>query len=129
MTPEPPQPSTGSRVAVSAAKSGCLLGLIGFAGGFFGPMIFAPDANQGPMLGIFFTGPAGLVLGLLIGAIVGWCRRHEPVPPPCGVSSKLKRLWLKTGEDGTAVSFLLLLMAPISAMNGLGGVAAGRLRR
>lgn len=111
MTSEPPQPSTGSRVAASAAKGGCLLGLIGFAGGFFGPMIFAPDANQGPMLGIFFTGPAGLVLGLLIGAVVGWCRRHEPLPPPTGMPSKPRRLWywLKTGEDGTVWSFVLLI--------------------
>ncbi|MBL9178020.1 MAG: hypothetical protein JNM65_08150 [Verrucomicrobiaceae bacterium] len=59
MTPEPPKPSTGTRVAVSAAKSGCLLGLIGFAGGFFGPMIFAPQSNQGPMLGIFLHRAGG----------------------------------------------------------------------
>src|SRR6266542_2468038 len=40
-----------------------LLGGIGFTGGFFGPMIFAPGANQGPMLGIFITGPLGFILG------------------------------------------------------------------
>ncbi|MBE7494218.1 MAG: hypothetical protein HS117_04700 [Verrucomicrobiaceae bacterium] len=110
-SPRSAQPSTGSRVAVSAAKGGCLLGLIGFTGGFFGPMIFAPGANQGPMLGIFFTGPAGLVLGLLIGAVAGWCRRHEPVPPLTGMPSRPRRLWLwlKTGEDGTMWSFVLLI--------------------
>lgn len=37
-------------------------GLISFALGFFGPMVLAPGANQGPMLG-FFTGPAGLAAG------------------------------------------------------------------
>lgn len=46
-----------------------LVGGIGFIGGFFGPMIFAPDANQGPLLGIFITGPAGFVVGGSIGFI------------------------------------------------------------
>lgn len=41
-----------------------LLGGIGFAAGFFGPMIFAPGANQGPLLGIFITGPLGFLAGL-----------------------------------------------------------------
>jgi MFS family permease len=42
-------------------------GTIGFVGGFFGPMLFAPDANQGPMLGLFITGPGGVVFGALAG--------------------------------------------------------------
>lgn len=41
-----------------------LVGGIGFAAGFFGPIIFAPDANQGPLLGIFITGPLGFLGGL-----------------------------------------------------------------
>ena len=44
-----------------------LLGVLGFLAGFIGPAILAPGANQGPMLGIFITGPLGLVAGLLIG--------------------------------------------------------------
>lgn len=118
MTPASPQPSTGSRVAASAAKGGCLLGLIGFACGFFGPMIFTAEANQDPMLGILITGPAGLVLGLLIGAVVGWSRRNEVVPQASGMPKHRQFwLWLKTGEDGTAVSFLLLITGiPLGAM-------------
>jgi hypothetical protein len=46
-----------------------LLGSIGFSGGFFGPIIFTPSANQGPLLGIFITGPAGFVLGGIAGLI------------------------------------------------------------
>jgi len=42
------------------------LGGIGFAVGFFGPMIFEPEANQGPMVGIFITGPGGALLGLIL---------------------------------------------------------------
>jgi hypothetical protein len=48
----------------------------GFALGFFGPMVFAPGANQGPMLGIFITGPLGLPVGALIGAFL-WQRRRR----------------------------------------------------
>jgi len=43
---------------------------IGFAGGFFGPMILTPDANQGPMLGLFITGPLGFLCGAAIGTAV-----------------------------------------------------------
>lgn len=34
-------------------------GAVGFAIGFFGPMIFVPESNQGPLLGILYTGPLG----------------------------------------------------------------------
>jgi hypothetical protein len=44
-----------------------LVGGIGFAAGFFGPMVFAPGANQGPLLGIFITGPLGFLGGLAWG--------------------------------------------------------------
>ena len=54
---------------VSMLKWAAILGAIGFAGGFFGPIIFVPDANQGPLLGIFITGPAGFVGGLIFGAL------------------------------------------------------------
>jgi hypothetical protein len=43
-------------------------------GGFLGPMILAPEANQGPLLGIFITGPLGLVVGAIAGAIIAWYR-------------------------------------------------------
>ena len=46
-----------------------ILGVIGFLGGFIGPMIFTPGANQGPMLGIFITGPLGGVIGAVAGAV------------------------------------------------------------
>lgn len=55
-----------------------LIGLAGFLLGFVGPILLAPEANQGPLLGIFITGP----LGAIVGAIMGlWFRRrskHEP---------------------------------------------------
>jgi len=45
------------------------VGGIGFCAGFFGPMVFAPDANQGPLLGIFITGPLGVLLGAIGGFV------------------------------------------------------------
>jgi hypothetical protein len=46
------------------------LGLVAFAVGFFGPIAWAPDANQGPLLGIFITGPLGFVVGALLGLLL-----------------------------------------------------------
>jgi len=51
-----------------AFKFGKLIGAIAFAIGFFGPMIFAPDSGNGPMLGIFITGPLGFLVGAIFGA-------------------------------------------------------------
>src|SRR5258708_28530789 len=48
-----------------------VLGITGFVCGFIGPMVFAPESNQGPMLGIFITGPAAALLGAILGVVVG----------------------------------------------------------
>lgn len=44
-----------------------IVGGIAFLGGFIGPIIFTPEANQGPLFGIFFTGPIGAVFGGILG--------------------------------------------------------------
>lgn len=54
----------------SMVRGASMVGGIGFCAGFFGPMILAPDANQGPLVGIFITGP----LGAVVGAIGGFVR-------------------------------------------------------
>jgi hypothetical protein len=48
-----------------------VVGTIGFLLGFVGPIILYPDSPQGPLLGIFFTGPLGALVGAVLGAIVG----------------------------------------------------------
>ncbi len=48
-------------------RTAIMVGGVTFAAGFFGPIILAPDANQGPLLGIFITGPLGFTLGLAWG--------------------------------------------------------------
>ena len=69
---------------VSSVVLGAVVtGGIGFAAGFFGPMILTPGANQGPLLGIFITGPLGVLLGAAGGAIY-WFRGRgmRPGAPP-----------------------------------------------
>jgi hypothetical protein len=57
-----------------ALLGGIVVGGLGFIIGFFGPLLWAPDANQGPLLGIFVTGPIGFV----IGAVGGGRSRKAP---------------------------------------------------
>jgi hypothetical protein len=65
---------------------GALLGGgIGFAAGFIGPMVFAPEANQGPLLGIFTTGPAGVLVGAVAGLVYGLLRLRPGFPVRPGV--------------------------------------------
>ena len=56
-------------VSVMAGLGAAIVGGLGFVLGFFGPMLLAPEANQGPMLGLFVTGPAGVVIGAIAGAV------------------------------------------------------------
>jgi len=51
-----------------------IVGAIGFVLGFFGPLILAPNNNLGPLLGIFITGPIGLLFGIFVGNRY-WARR------------------------------------------------------
>ena len=67
---------TGSRALMRyTVICGAIIGGIGFVAGFIGPMIVTPSANQGPLLGIFFTGPLGFVAGALGGLVYGLSAR------------------------------------------------------
>jgi hypothetical protein len=46
-----------------------VFGCVWFLAGFIGPMIVVPSANQGPMVGIFITGPLGVVTGAVLGGL------------------------------------------------------------
>jgi hypothetical protein len=52
-----------------------IIGFPSFLAGFIGPIIFTPQANQGPLLGIFITGPAGAVIGFIAGTL--FSQRHR----------------------------------------------------
>jgi hypothetical protein len=70
----------GSRgILTSAACWAAAAGALAFCAGFFGPMILAPGANQGPLLGLFITGPLGFIGGGIAGLIYAlWRRPRNP---------------------------------------------------
>ncbi len=90
-----------------------ILGGIGFIAGFFGPMILAPGANQGPMLGIFITGPLGAIAGAAYGI---W---HE-LRGTGATTSDAAAGWVRPALRGGA-----MFLAAILVMNGLGALAFG----
>ena len=55
-----------------------IIGGISFAVGYCGPIIWAPEANQGPLLGIFITGPLGFVVGFAIGVVRALLAERRP---------------------------------------------------
>ncbi len=58
-----------------------LAGAAGFSLGFFGPMLLAPDSGNGPLLGIFITGPLGALTGGVAGILHELkLRRSSPRP-------------------------------------------------
>ena len=66
--------SVTSGLVTCVVMGALVTGAVGFSAGFFGPIVFAPGANQGPLLGIFITGPLGFLLGAVGGAIY-WLTR------------------------------------------------------
>jgi hypothetical protein len=70
---------SGAATWIASVMYGAIvLGAIRFAAGFFGPMILAPEANQGPLLGIFITGPLGMVVGAVGGLVYALAWRKPP---------------------------------------------------
>ena len=66
--------SGSAGLASSVLLGAVVVGGVSFVAGFFGPMIFAPGANQGPLLGLFITGPLGAVAGAVGGGVL-WMAR------------------------------------------------------
>jgi hypothetical protein len=67
--------STARGLLSSVVYGALVVGGLGFSAGFFGPMLLSPDGSQGPLLGLFITGPVGFVVGAIGGAIVWGVRR------------------------------------------------------
>lgn len=66
-------------LVVTMVLGGMIIGTFGFIAGFIGPMIITPGANQGPLLGILFTGPIGFILGLIAGGIYWKVKRKYSI--------------------------------------------------
>ena len=60
-----PQPRPAHRIGALAL----IAGGIAFAIGFIGPALFS-SSNLGPLLGVFVTGPLGLLVGALVGILL-----------------------------------------------------------
>src|SRR5690348_10938586 len=64
-------PSSRKRtVARWCVTMAAVFGGVTFLIGFVGPIIFRPDLPQGPMLGIFCTGPLGTLAGAILGLLI-----------------------------------------------------------
>lgn len=61
----------GGALALWCGGTTAVVGALSFAAGFIGPMVLMPNANQGPLLGIFVTGPLGLLAGAVLGTVIG----------------------------------------------------------
>lgn len=100
MPEEPPWLATGAALLTAGALAGLIwyglqlatpgvigtamawagiVGAVGFCGGFFGPMAFTPEANQGPLLGLFITGPLGVAAGAAGSLVYSLRRRRLPM--------------------------------------------------
>lgn len=62
------QPASQSGIR-SSWRTGWIVGGIGLALGYVGPLVITPKATLGPLLGILVTGPLGFVLGALGAAV------------------------------------------------------------
>jgi hypothetical protein len=75
------------------------VGVVGFLAGFFLPLLLSPEANQGPLLGIFITGPGGAALGLAVGVVATLLRLNR------------SRFLMATGTVAAAVAIGTLLLS------------------
>ncbi|CAN5622142.1 hypothetical protein BH23GEM8_BH23GEM8_21720 [soil metagenome] len=96
-----------------------LVGALFFSIGFFLPIIFAPDANQGPLLGIFITGPLGFIAGLLFGL---WRERPGRIAGPLEVLGRAGILTragaTQWAQPAAALAGVLGMIAGISGLRG-----------
>jgi len=64
-------------VARWCAGTAVVVGAVSFALGFIGPILLEPDSPQGPLLGIFVTGPYGFIAGALLGLVIGIVQQYR----------------------------------------------------
>jgi len=98
------------------------IGGVSFAVGFVGPMVVAPGANQGPLLGILITGPLGLVVGFVVGVT------REAMGRKAGPLQMLRQLRPSPGDLDFVRRAVAAFAGAGLAVYGAGGVLAGEGR-
>ena len=58
-----------TNVTVAIISGALILGGLCFTIGFLGPMAFAKDTSQGPLIGIFIAAPVGVIMGAIGGYV------------------------------------------------------------
>lgn len=56
-------------VGLAVLSGALMLGGLCFIIGFLGPMVFAKDTSQGPLIGVFIAAPLGVITGAIGGYI------------------------------------------------------------
>lgn len=80
----------------------CVLiaGGIGFGAGFFGPMVFDPAGNQGPLVGILISGPGGALVGLVLFGVFRVLAVASAV--------QWRTLWIASAALGLATLYMVI---------------------
>lgn len=62
---------SGARINTFLSITGgaLMVSALSFTAGFWGPMIFAKETNQAPLIGIFIATPFGLIVGAIAGYV------------------------------------------------------------
>ena len=97
----------------SVVKWGLVIGSISFAAGYIGPLLVSAS-NLGPLLGIFVTGPVGVLIGALWG-VMRWVTGSTE--SEVGAAAKwIALIWLVT------LFYTLVLVSSVagSAFPGMG---------
>jgi hypothetical protein len=98
------------------------IGGVCFAAGFFGPMVLAPGANQGPLLGILITGPLGVVLGFATGVV------RELLGYRAGPLAVLRRIGLPAVDWHAAGRLAAAFAGLVAFFRGVAGMRTGEGR-
>jgi hypothetical protein len=90
-------------VARWCAGAAALVGAACFLVGFVGPIVLRPDSPQGPLLGIFITGPLGTIAGAVVGALLGALASRPPRPARSSAAPASRRTDRRAAEACSAV--------------------------
>lgn len=101
-----------SKKTKAILKSALILGFSGFIFGFIGPIVFTPESNQGPLMGIFVTGPLGFFVGGTIGFYIELIQEDSMTPETWRLLKNVPKIWNRILWG----SFILTLAVIVAGM-------------